>query len=168
MTSDEFLDLLSRFAERPMPALVGRHVYLWHGSVDYLTAALSGSIVRTLDLHTLAATLSQSPRSIDAARRLLLQALRLHFADWRTPNHQQVLVVTGCDLLSRYRVPLGPFFEIASEHTAVVLTIPPLETHFQPAEPLPDYVLLDSHAPFDYLREALGEGAVINTVEELP
>jgi len=163
MTQDEFLDLLSRFTERPMPALTGRHVYLWHGGVDRLTGALPGSAVRILDLHALAATLSQSPRSVDAAHRLLLQAIRAQLADVLSPDRQQVIVVTGCDLLSRYGVRPSPFFEVVSERTAVVLTIPPEETHFQPIESLPDYVSLLPHAPFDYLRVALGEGAVINT-----
>ena len=163
MTQDEFLDLLSRFAERPMPALTGRHVYLWHGGVDRLTGALPGSAVRMLDLHALAATLSRSPRSVDAARRLLLQTIRAQLADLLSSDRQQVIVLTGCDLLSRYRVPLGPFFEVASERTAVILTISPEETRFHPTEPLPDYVSLLPHAPFDYLRAVAGERAVINT-----
>lgn len=163
MTQDEFLELLSRFAERPMPALTGRHVYLWHGGVDRLTGALPCSAVRMLDLHALAATLSQTPRSVDAARRLLLQAIRAQLADVLSSDRQQVIVVAGCDLIGRYGVPLGPFFEVVSERTAVVLTIPSEETHFQPTEPLPDYVSLLPHAPFDYLRAALGEGVVINT-----
>jgi len=167
MTRDEFLDLLSRFAKRPLPALAGRHLYLWHGSVEHLTAVLSGNVVRTLDLHVLAATLSRAPRSTDAVRRLLRDTLRSQLANLTTSHRQQVIVVTGCDLLSRYRVPLGPFFEIASEHVMVVLVVSPAETRFRPAEPIPDYVLLDPDAPFDYLRTAVGKGAVINTVEEL-
>ena len=128
---------------------------------------MPGGVVRTLDLHTLAAGLPSAPRSIDAVRRLLRGALRSHLASLGTLSRQQVLAVTGCDLLSRYQMPLGPFFEIASERLMVVLVISPEETRFRPNEPLPDYVSLDSHAPFNYLRHALGEGAVINTVEEL-
>ena len=74
--------------------------------------------------------------------------------------------MTGCDLLSRYRVPLGSFFEIASEHTAVVLILPPVETSFQPSTPLPDYVSWNPRAPLDYLCHALDKDAVIDTVEE--
>ena len=167
MTRDEFLDLLSRFAERPLPALSGRHLYLWHGSVEHLTAIVPGNVARTLDLHALAATLPHSPRSADAARRLLRDALRSQLAELPTLDRQRVLVVTGCDLLSRYRVPLGPFFEVASERLMVVLLVPPAETHFRPAEPIPDYVLLDPDAPFEYLQTLVGKGAVINTVEVL-
>jgi hypothetical protein len=166
VNQEEFLDLLCRFAERPMPALGGRHVYLWHGDVDPLGRALPGHTVRTLDLHALAASLSQAPSSMDGARRMLLRTIRPQIADLLSSDRQQVLVVTGCDLLRRYRVPLGSFFEIASEHTAVVFAVSPAETYFQPTEPLPEYVSLNPHAPLDYLRGALGEGAVIATVEE--
>lgn len=166
MNQEEFLDLLSRFAERPMPALAGRHVYLWHGYLDPLTRALPGKVSRILDLHALAAALPQAPRSIDRARRMLLQAVRLQIADLLSSDRQRVLVVAGCDLLSRYRVPLGSFFEIASEHTAVVLTLPAAETRFQPSAPLPEYVSWNPHAPLDYLCKALDTGAVIDTVEE--
>jgi len=98
---------------------------------------------------------------MDGARRVLLRAIRLQIADLLSSDRQQVLVVIGCDLLSRYRVALGSFFEIASEHTAVVFAVSPAETDFQPTEPLPEYVSLNPHAPLDYLRTALGEGNVI-------
>jgi hypothetical protein len=166
MNQGEFLDLLHRFAERPVPALGERHVYLWHGDVAPLRRALPDHTLRTLDLHTLAATLSRSPSSLDGARRVLLQAIRSQIADLHSSDRQQILVVTGCDLLSRYRVPLGSFFEIASERTVVIFAIPPDETYLQFTEPLPEYVSLNPRAPFDYLRGALGERAVIATSEE--
>jgi hypothetical protein len=166
MNQEEFLDLLARFAERPMPALSGRHVYLWHGSLDSLARALPGNVSRVLDLHALASSLAQAPQSIGAARRVLLQAIRAQIAGLLPSDRQQVLVVTGCDLLSRYRVPLGSFFEIASEHTAVVLTLLPVETSFQPSAPLPEYVSWNPRAPLDYLCSALDKRAVIDTVEE--
>ena len=166
MNQDEFLDLLSRFAERPMPALTVRHVYIWHGSLGFLTKALPGHVSQGLDLHALAAALPQAPSSIDGARRLLHQAIRDQLTSLTSEDHQQVLVVTGCDLLSRYRVPLRAFFEIASEHTAIVLTLPPAETNFQPSVPLPEYVSWNPHAPLNYLCSALDKGAVIDTAEE--
>ena len=167
MNQAEFLDMLSRFAERPMPSLTGRHVYLWHGPLDPLTKALPGHVSRSLDLHGLAAALPQAPHSIDGARRLLQQSIRDRLTDLTSEEHQQVLIVTGCDLLSRYRVPMGSFFEIASELTAVVLTLTPAETRFRPSVPLPEFVSWKPSAPLDYLCKALDKGAVIDTVEEL-
>ena len=166
MNQDEFLELLSRFAERPVPALSGRHVYLWQGHPPSLTKGLPGNVSRILEIHTLASSLSQAPGSIDAARRLLLQAIRAELAEVASKQRQQILVVTGCDLLSRYRVPLGPFFEIASEHVAIVLTLSPAETSFQPSTPLPEYISWSPRAPLDYLCGVLDKGAVIDTVEE--
>ncbi len=167
MTHDEFLDLLARFAERPLPALTGRHVYLWHGELEGLTSALPGNVPHELDLHDLAANLPRAPRSIDAARRALLHALRSQLGELPATERQQVLPVTGCDLFSRYRVPLRPFYEIVSEHFMVVLVLPSAETRFQPAEPIPDYVFLDADAAYEYLRSAVGAESVINTAEEL-
>jgi len=169
MKEEAFLNLLSHFAERPVPAITGRHVYLWHGNVDRLFSFLPGAVKRTLDLHSLAASLSQAPRSIDGARSLIQQAIASELASLGSREDQKVLVVTGCDLLSRYRVSLRPFFEVASEHTAVVLAVLPAETRFRSSEPLPDYVSLNPHAPFDYLCAAVGQEAVVDTVvEELP
>lgn len=162
MNQAAFLDMLSRFAKRPLPALVGRHVYLWHGDADSLTNALPDDVIQRLDLHRLTAESPQAPRSIDAAQRVLLQAIRSQITDMLSFDRQQVLLVSGCDLLSRYQLSLGSFFEIASEYTAVVFAIPAAETHFQPIEPLPEYVSLDPHAPLDYLRRALGEENVIH------
>ena len=72
MNQEEFLDLLRRFAERPMPALAGRHVYLWHGDVDPLRRALPGHTLRTLDLYALAASLSKA-KMLDQFHRLLFE-----------------------------------------------------------------------------------------------
>ena len=166
MTEYELLDLLGRFAERPVPSLTGRHVYLWHGAASRLADRVPSSVVATLDVHGVASDLSQSPRSIEAARRLLLKAIRSQLSDTVALDRQQVVIVTGCDLLSRYGVPLQPFFEIASESIAIVLTVSSTETSFHPSEPLPEYVSFSPNAPLDYLRRAVGERSVINTVEE--
>jgi hypothetical protein len=97
---------------------------------------------------------------------MLLRAVRSQITDLLPSDRQHVLIVTGCDLLSRYRVPLGSFYEIASERTAVVLTLPPVETRFRPSAPLPEYVSWNPRAPLDYLCNALDRGAVIDIVEE--
>jgi hypothetical protein len=83
-------------------------------------------------------------------------------------SHQQVFVITGCDLLSRYQVPLNLFFQLASEQTMFILVISPAETHFQPTQPLPGYVLLDTAAPFNYVQAAVGAAATISMDEDAP
>ena len=167
MNSDAFFTLLSHFAERPLPARVGRHVYLWLGSTESLKHTIPSHVLRVLDLHQLAAGLSGAPRSVDAARRLINRALRSQLDDLISLCRQQVLVVTGCDVLSRYQAPLIPFFEIASEHVMVVFTVRPAETHAQPIDPLPDYVSWNPGAPLEFMRSAISKEAVISHMEEL-
>jgi hypothetical protein len=142
-------------------------VYVWHGSEGSLTAVVSGSVTRILHLHKLAAALTRAPRSIDAARSLLTRAIRSQIDDLISSQGQQVVIVTGCDLLSRYRVRLSLFFERASEQVMVVFVVPPDESHFQPSVPLPGYVALNPDAPLEYLSTALDKRAVIDDAEEL-
>ena len=167
MTAEEFLGLVGRFAGRPMPAVHGRHVYLWHGDMDRLVNAAPADVCRALDLHSLAATLLKAPRALDEARQLLRRAIQQQLDAWRHAPHQQVIVVTGCDLLCRYQVALAPFFAAASECVMVVMVVSSAETAFQPAEPLPEYVALNPRAALDYLRAALDQPeAVINPDQE--
>ena len=167
MNRDEFLDLLSRFSGRALPAQVGRHVYLWHSSVSSLTTAIPGPVARVLDVHKLAAALTRAPRSVDAARPLLSRAIRSQLDDLISPRGQQVVVIAGCDLLGRYRVRLSLFFERASERVMIVFAVPPDESRFRPSVPLPSYVALNPGAPLEYLSSALDKRAVIDNAEEL-
>ncbi len=167
MTKAELLDLIARFSREPVPALVGRHVYLWHGTWKDLERIIAAETVVHLDLHELAATLERTPRAEREARRLLRRSLQKALISQFAPGRQQVFVVTGCDFLSRYQVSSTPFFEIASESQMVILTLSPDESGFQPAGPLPDYVSLDATAPLAYLRNAVGSASVVNATEDV-
>jgi hypothetical protein len=165
MTHDEFTDLLARFVQRPVPAVTGRHVYLWHGEAVALRSLLPSGLAVWLDLFVLAASLSRTPFAADEARRVLHSAIR----DWLrkeapAPGIQQVVVVTGNSLLMRYRVPLDAFFQASSESRLFVFAVSPQEATFQPCYPLPAYVVLHPAATFDYLKANLGEGCVIGEV----
>ena len=162
MRLGEFTEIVEHFAERPLPALEGRHIYLWEGEVASLQALMPASAYRSLDLHELAAELPRAPRAEDEARRLLRRAIQGHLEDERTIEGQHILVVTGCDLLSRYQVPLAPFLEAVSERFMVVFAVPPGETNFAPITPLPSYVHMMPAAPRDYMRAQLeGIGSVV-------
>lgn len=165
MTKHELFDLISRFAQRPLPAVNGRHVYLWHGSLAVLKRAIPTETLVPIDLHHLAAALPRAPRARDEARRLLSQAIRTTLNEQLKDDHQQIFVVTGCDLLSRYEVPLNLFFQLASEVQMFILVVPLAETQFQPSYPLPSYVTLDSTTPFNYLQTEVGPAATINDAE---
>ena len=167
MTKDELLTLIARFSQRPLPALGGRHVYLWHGTLESLKGAIPAQVLTLLDLHRLAAALPRAPRASDEARRLLSRAIEEELDERLAPDSQQILVIAGCDLLCRYQVSINSFFQIASEKQIVILVVSPAETRFQPSSPLPDYVTLDASAPFDYLLAAVGPEATINAAEDI-
>lgn len=165
MTKDEFFKLISRFAQTPLPAVNGRHVYLWHGSLEGLKRNIPTETLGSVDLHHLAAMLPRAPRARDEARRLLDQAIQTTLTEQLKFDHQQIFVVTGCDLLPRYEVPLNSFFEIASETHLVILVVSLIETNFQPSHPLPSYVTLDPTIPFNYLQAMMGATATIGDSE---
>ncbi len=167
MTKTEFFELISRFAQRAVPALSGRHIYLWHGPPATLSAAMpAGLRVSAIDLHQLAVSLPRAPRARSEANRLLRQTIEKELADNCVPNSQQIFLVTGCDLLSRYEVPLSPFFQLASEKRMFIFVAPSSETTFQSTSPLPAYVDLKAAAPFEYLQAAVGPAATINGNED--
>jgi hypothetical protein len=162
MLKEEFLLLLTHFAQRPVPALHGRHVYLWHGEPAELQAALSSQSAVELDLHTLVTELARQPTAQAEARRVLQAAIATKLRTLTAANQQQqVIVIRGGGLLARYRAPLDLFFQTAGDACLIVFVIPPAETTFQPARPLPGYVRLAAAATLVYLAAQVGEQAVI-------
>jgi hypothetical protein len=162
MNSMEFAALLAQLAERPVPPLIGRHVYLWHGDLADLRGLTPVGLAIELDLYTLAAALSRTPFALDEARRLLQASI----ASWLreqapAPGVPQVVMVTGNSLLQRYRVPLDAFFRASTETRLIIFVVSRRETDFRPVRPLPAYVELEPNASFEYLRTKLGDYAVI-------
>jgi len=165
VSESEFVSLIVRFAESPFPAVSRRHVYLWHGDLGRLLAAIPAVARRRLDLHALAGTLPRAPYALDEARQLLRRAVQQQLDELREPGRQQILVVTGTDLLSRYRVPLAPFLAAASEHLLVILVVSASETAFESSLSLPDYVSLNTGAPLEYLLGALDQPSAVVRAE---
>ncbi len=168
MTKAELLDLISRFSNRPVPALTsGRHVYLWHGQLEVLFKAIPNEVsVSRVDLHRLAIDLPRTPRATTEARKLLRHTIQKTLNTQLTANGQQIFVVTGCDLLSRYQVSLNPFFELASEKRMIIFVVVSAETRFQPPPSLPSYVELNTSVPFEYLQTTVGSVATISVEED--
>jgi len=162
MNRMEFAALLAQLAERPVPPLVDRHVYLWHGELEDLRGLAPIGLASELDLYTLAATLSKTPFALDEARRLLQANIATWLRD-HTPAHgtPQVVMVIGNSLLQRYRVPLDAFFQASSETRLIVFVVSRRETDFGPVRPMPEYVELQPNATFEYLRTKLSDHALI-------
>jgi hypothetical protein len=160
MNRMEFAALLAQLAERPVPPLVDRHVYLWHGDLADLRGMVPIGLASELDLYTLAATLSKTPFALDEARRLL----QANIATWLrehapTPGRPQVIVVTGNSLLQRYRVSLDALFQASSETRLIVFVVSRRETDFRPVRPMPAYVEIEPGATFEHLRTKLSDHA---------
>ncbi len=160
MTRDEFCELVLRFKARPtVPAAGERHVYLWRGPLQELEACLPHGVALRLDLHSLARTLEEKPAGMDGARRCLERGVELWLrAHPATGGAQQVVVVSGCDLLMRYRVSLGALFQAAGDSLMVIFAAPP---YAAPLQPLPSYVEFQPAATFQYVSSRLPEAAVI-------
>jgi len=160
VTPAEFQGLVNRFAVGPaMPVAGQRHVYLWHGDPDSLRAMLPPAATCCLDLHALVRALPRKPEDEQAARQLLAQTLEqaLQTAG-SAASGQQFVLVTGCDLLMRYRVSMGAMFRAASDSRMLILVAP---AYREPAQPLPAYVDFRADATFGFLRSWLENGAVI-------
>jgi hypothetical protein len=166
MKRDEFLKLIKQFSEQPIVATEGRHVYLWHGDRRQLQATMPANAFVDVDLHKLAMQAERAPRAQDQVQRLLRRLIQSYLSEVVKDNHQQFVIITGCDLLSRYAMPLNVFYETVSDTVMVVFVVSPAETNFTPGIPLPDYISINPTAIFSYLKNRVGENAVIDTTED--
>ena len=162
MVLDDFKTLLSNFAKRPVPPIVDRHVYLWHGELSALHALLTPGLSTTLDLFNMTRSLQRTPFAIDEARRVLQTTIQ-SWLDRQAPlsGTRQVVVVTGAAMLARYRVPINAFFNSAGESQMFVFVVPRYETALQPQGSLPGYVDFNPQVTLEYLQTKLGDQAII-------
>jgi len=162
MNSMEFAALLAQLAERPVPPLFDRHVYLWHGELVDLRGMVTTGLTTELDLYALTTVLSKTPFALDEARRLLQSGIATWLREYApAPGAPQVVVVTGNSLLQRYRVPLDAFFQTSNETRLIVFVVSRRETDFRPVRPMPAYVEIEPSATFEYLRTKLSDHALI-------
>lgn len=162
MELNDFKALLASFAQRPAPAIAGRHVYLWHGELPALRALLPPGLSIDLDLFEISRSLPRTPFAADEARRVLQAGIQ-SWLDAHAPpaGVQRAVVVTGAALLARYRVPLNAFYVHAGESQMFVFVVPSHATSFRPQKPLPAYVDFNPQATLEYLHTKLGDQATI-------
>ncbi len=165
MNKCDLFSLTKQFAERPVPATIGRHIYLWHGDLGPLRTKLPQKIVHLFDLHSLVSDLPRTPYSQDEGSRLLRKAIQNYLFNYEAYDSQHIILITGCDLLSRYKVPITDFFSLASEALMFIFIVVSGETNFKPTSSLPDYVSLNPSSTYNYLRATIGEAATINQSE---
>jgi hypothetical protein len=162
MNRMEFAALLAQLAERPIPPIADRHVYLWHGELAGLRRLAPGGLVNELDLYGLAADLPKTPFALDEARRLLQSSIVTWLREHAPlSDGPQVVVVTGNSLLQRYRVSLEAFFQASSEKRVIVFAVSGRETGYAPPRPMPAFVECEPTATFEFVRTKLSERALI-------
>ena len=162
MSRDDFLALLQSIARRPVPATAGRHVYVWQGTLEEITASAPHGLLKILDLHELCRALDGTPETDSAARRILEAAIGKWLEkEFPRDDRQRALAIMGCDLLMRYALPLSQFVQIASENRLVVMVVsepvggPPLR------KALPPYVHFQPGATLDYFKTRISEQAFV-------
>ena len=162
MTPDDLRQTFERLARGPTAATqAGRHLYLWHGDLAALENLVPSALLQRFDLYALAGQLPRTPYAADEARRLLRAQIERELRDQVACASRQVLIVDGCGLLTRYGVPLQPFYSFVSDSRAVVLVVSREETEFIPPAGLPDFVRLAPATTFVALSQAIGEKNVV-------
>lgn len=162
MKRSDFFEFLTRFASQPIPATLNRHIYLWMGEIDELISSCPPSFIQKLDLHVLCRDITKTPIGDKAAGRELSDAIDgWILRNFPRGSQQQALLVTGLDLLYRYRLPLSAFIRLANEKNMVILALSPLDVNFRPAKPLPGYIQFSPYAILKYAASEISEEAIV-------
>ena len=162
MKRSEFLDLVTRFSERPIPATINRHIYLWLGEMDDLLVKSPGGFFKKLDLHVLCQNISKTPYGDKAAGRELTNTVDVWLSNNFAPAHnQRALLVNGLDLIYRYRLPISTFMRLANENCMIVLLLSALDVNFRIGKPLPDYIQFAPDAILKYVGTEISQEAII-------
>lgn len=162
MKQSELLDLIARFADHPIPALTNRHIYLWIGDTNDLISQCPAGFFKILDLHNLCQDLNKVPYGEEAARRELSNAIENWIAKEFPPSRQQrALLVTGLDLLYRYRLSMSMFMQLSNESCMIVLAISALDVNFRPTKILPAFIQFSPYEILKYIATEIPEEAIV-------
>lgn len=162
MKRSEFLEFASRFASQPIPATINRHVYLWIGEIDELFSSCPPGFIYKLDLHEICRDITKTPIGDKAAGRELSDAIDgWILRNLPTSSQQRALLVTGLDLLYRYRLPLSAFIRLANERSMVILALSALDINYRTAKPLPSYIHFSPDAILKYAALEISEEAIV-------
>ncbi len=162
MKLDQFKTTLDAFLQGPQPY---RNLYVWYGEADGLTALLPAGRTQSLDLFQLAAGLSRHPFAQDEANELLRDVLRARLRAWYNDSAgaHPVMIVSGCELLARYRVGLQPFYDALTDHSMVILICSAVDAAYNPAGRLPGYVQCEPGTTLAYLSRLVEDDHVVKT-----
>jgi hypothetical protein len=160
MKLEQFRTTLDAFLQGPQPY---RNLYVWYGEDDGLMALLPAGRTQSLNLFQLAAELNRHPFAQDEANELLRDALRARLRGWYSADTHPILIVTGCELLARYRVGLQPFYSVLTDRSMVILICSALDAAYDPAGRLPGYVQCEPGTTLAYLSRLVEDDHVVET-----
>jgi len=160
MMQEQFSRLLKRFAINPVTSTTGRHVYLWRGNDSHLRDIVPADVKEVLDLHTLAASAPRTPYEQAYASRVIQKLIEVWLEKNLVEIQQRVVIISGCDILARYHVPLTAFFQWVSDTTMFIFVAEDW-TSLSLAGRIPEYVSFNPQGVFTYLHEIVGESATI-------
>jgi len=162
MKLDQFKITLDAFLSSPQPY---RNLYVWYGEADGLAALLPAGQTQSLDLFQLAAGLSHHPFAQDEANELLRDVLRARLRAWYSDSAglHPIMIVSGCELLARYRVGLHPFYDVLTDHSMVILICSAVDAAYNPAGRLPGYVQCEPGTTLAYLSRLVEDDHVVTT-----
>jgi hypothetical protein len=160
MMQEQFSRLLKRFAGSPVTSTTGRHVYLWHGNDSHLSDIVPAEVKEVLDLHTLVASASRTPYEQADAARVIQKLIEAWLEKNLAETRQRIVIISGCDILARYRVPLTAYFQWVSDTTMFIFVVEDW-TSLSLAGHIPEYVSLNTQSVFTYLHEIMSESATI-------
>jgi len=162
MKRDDFFELLSRFADCPIPAIFNRHIYFWMGELDDLLSNSPVGLIVLLDLHKICESLTKIPNGDKAAGRELSNVIEEWIKqEFLADQHQRALLVTGLDLLYRYRLSLSTFSQLANENTAIILSLSSLDVNFWPNNPFPSFIHYSPDQIQKYVVSEIPDEAIV-------
>lgn len=162
MNPHDFFDLIIRFAAQPIPATLNRHTYVWVGDTEALISNSPIGFIQYLNLHDLCKDLVRTPLGDKAAARVLSDTIDSWIkANYLPKREQRALLVSGLDLLYRYRIPIGAFMRLASESSMVIFTMSAKDLEFSPIHLFPGFIKFSPQEILRHLTSAIPEEAIV-------
>ena len=150
MKIDEFMTLIKKFSNRPIP---GRKFYIYQGSRESIKKMLPSEMVKEIDLLQLLPN-SNFPDD-NSIQRAVKSALKDNLQQSiKLLTGRQILLIISAWILVRYRVPPSIFYQYyLSDKTMVIVVIERTDFH----ENIPAYVTLNNNIVLNFFRDSLPE-----------
>jgi len=163
MNQTEFRELLSTLERGSTLPAGSPRFCLWYGKMADLRAMAPAGLVEELDLHAIAETWPDAPRTPDETRDLLQAGVVAHLAETApSGDAAQVVIVTGNSALQRYQLSLDAFAEASGPRRLIVFVVRRRDEGTGKEDGKPMFLSLMPDPTLAYLKAALGAEALIS------